>query len=115
MYPPAALQQLVRNAALRRNYEGTNAPVRMTWSDDRIEIQTPGGPYGAVTASAFGRPGVTDYRNPVPAEAMKVLGFINRFGVGIETARAALARNGNPPLEFSVEMNWVLATVRRRS
>ena len=113
-YPIPALQQLVRNAVLHRTYEGTNAPVRVTWFDDRIEIANPGGPYGAVTAALFGTPGLTDYRNPVLAEAMKVLGFVNRFGVGIETARDALARNQNPPLEFSIEPTWILVTVRRR-
>jgi ATP-dependent DNA helicase RecG len=91
-----------------------NAAVRVTWFDDRIEIANPGGPYGAVTTAGFGKPGMVDYRNPVLAEAMKVLGFVNRFGVGIATARDALQKNGNPELEFSVEPNWVLATVRRR-
>jgi ATP-dependent DNA helicase RecG len=113
-YPMPALQQLVRNAILHRTYEASNAPVRVTWFDDRIEIANPGGPYGAVTAASFGRPGITDYRNPVLAEAMKVLGYVNRFGVGIQTARDALARNGNPPLEFTVEPTWILATVRRQ-
>jgi ATP-dependent DNA helicase RecG len=114
MYPTPALQQLVRNAILHRTYEASNAPVRVTWFNDRIEIANPGGPYGAVTVASFGTPGVTDYRNPVLAEAMKILGYVNRFGVGIETARDALAKNGNPPLEFSVEPTWILATVRRR-
>jgi ATP-dependent DNA helicase RecG len=114
VYPTPALQQLVRNAILHRTYEASNAPVRVTWFNDRIEIANPGGPYGAVTAASFGTPGVTDYRNPVLAEAMKVMGYVNRFGVGIETARDALARNGNPPLEFSIEPTWILATVRRR-
>ena len=113
-YPMPSLQQLVRNAILHRTYEGTNAPARVTWFNDRIEIANPGGPYGAVTADSFGTPGVTDYRNPVIAEAMKILGFVNRFGVGIQTARAALDKNGNPPLEFSIEHTWILATVRRR-
>ena len=30
LYPPAALQQLFRNAVMHRTYEGTNAPVRVT-------------------------------------------------------------------------------------
>lgn len=113
LYPLTALQQLVRNAVLHRTYEASNAPVRVTWFNDRIEIANPGGPFGAVTQATFGRPGVTDYRNPVLAEALKVMGYVNRFGVGIQTARDALAKNGNPPLEFSVEPTWILATVRR--
>lgn len=113
-YPLAALQQLVRNALLHRNYETTNAPTRVTWFNDRIEILNPGGPFGQVTRENFGTPGVTDYRNPHLAEALKVLGYVQRFGVGIELAKSALARNGNPELKFQVEATHVLATVRKR-
>jgi ATP-dependent DNA helicase RecG len=42
-YPIEGLQQLVRNAVMHRSYEATNAPVRVYWFDDRIEIQSPGG------------------------------------------------------------------------
>ncbi len=113
-YPKAALQQLIRNAIMHRTYESTNAPVRVTWFNDRIEISNPGGPFGIVTRENFGRPGITDYRNPNLADAMKVLGFVQRFGVGIQTARAELKKNGNPELEFQIEPMTVLATVRRR-
>lgn len=114
-YPLAALQQLVRNAVMHRSYEATNAPVRVTWFTDRIEIVNPGGPYGIVTLENFGSPGVTDYRNPHLAEAMKVLGYVQRFGVGIATARRLLADNGNPPPEFEPRDTHVLVTVRRAS
>lgn len=113
-YPVAALQQLVRNAIMHRTYEGTNAPVRAYWFDDRIEIMSPGGPYGIVTAETFGQPGVVDYRNPILAEAMRVLGFVQRFGFGIPTARRLLREQGHPEPEFRVESNWVHCTVRAR-
>jgi ATP-dependent DNA helicase RecG len=113
-YPPVALQQLARNAVMHRTYEGTNTPVRVYWFDDRIEIHNPGGAYGSVTAENFGQPGVTDYRNPNLAEAMKVLGFVQRFGVGIATARAELQKNGNPALVFNVQPATVLATIRNK-
>lgn len=114
-YPIVALQQLTRNAVLHRAYEGTHAPVRITWFNDRIEIQNPGGPYGQVTRQNFGHPGITDYRNPHLAEAMKNLGYVQRFGVGIQLARKELEKNGNPALEFKVEDSHVLAIVRKRS
>ncbi|HYU52947.1 MAG TPA: RNA-binding domain-containing protein, partial [Gemmatimonadaceae bacterium] len=56
-YPLGALQQLSRNAVMHRTYESTNAPVRLTWFNDRIEIISPGGPYGTVTRQNFGQPG----------------------------------------------------------
>jgi len=112
-YPIVALQQLTRNALMHRTYEGTNAPVRVYWFSDRIEIQNPGGPYGHVNASNFGQPGVTDYRNPTLAEAMKALGYVQRFGIGIPTAQLQAANNGNPPVEFRVEPASVLAILKR--
>lgn len=113
-YPVEALRQLVRNAVMHRSYEGTNAPVRINWFSDRVEIQNPGGPFGQVSRANFGQPGITDYRNPQLAEAMRVLGYVQRFGAGIPIARRALEDNGNPPPEFQVEAAHVLVTVRRR-
>jgi len=113
-YPKIALQQLTRNAILHRSYEGTNAPVRISWFSDRIEILSPGGPYGQVNKHNFGQPDVTDYRNPYLAEAVRNLGYVQKFGVGIALARKALEKNGNPPLEFRVEDTYVLAILRRR-
>ena len=111
-YPLPALQQLARNAVMHRSYEQTNAPVRVYWFDDRIELWNPGGPFGTVTRETFGRPGFADYRNPSIATVMKTLGFAQRFGFGIADARQALAANGNPPPEFQVEAGAVLAVVR---
>jgi ATP-dependent DNA helicase RecG len=113
-YPLDALRQLVRNAVMHRTYEETHAPVRVTWFDDRIEILSPGGPYGLVSKAAFGQPGVTDYRNPGLADALRVLGFVQRFGVGIATARKALEAAGHPPLMFEVDDRWVRAIVRAK-
>jgi len=112
-YPLVALQQFARNAVMHRTYESTNAPVRITWLNDRIEIQNPGGPFGQVTKQNFGKPGVTDYRNPHLAEAMKVLGYVQRFGVGIQLAQESLRKNGNPPAKFTVEDTFVHVEIKR--
>ena len=64
------------NTIMYREYDG-NAPVLFYEYDDRIEIQDPGGLYGKVRPENFSN--VSDYRNPFIAEAMKVLGYVNRF------------------------------------
>ena len=110
--PFDAIQQLVRNALIHRVYEGTNAPVRISWFRDRVEIHSPGGPYGQVTIETFGRPGVTDYRNPSLAGVLGQLGYVQRFGLGIAVARSALDKNGNPSLELVPTLTHVLAIVR---
>jgi ATP-dependent DNA helicase RecG len=114
-YPLAALQQLTRNAVLHRSYDGTASPVRLTWYHDRVEIYSPGGPYGVVTVENFGQPGVTDYRNPVLAEAMGSLGYVQKFGAGLPIARRTLADNGNPPPEFSPDPSYVGVVIRERT
>jgi ATP-dependent DNA helicase RecG len=110
--PFEALQQLLRNAVLHRTYETSNAPVRLSWFDDRVEIHSPGGPYGQVTVETIGQPGLTDYRNPTLAAALHQLGFVQQFGVGIQISRDRLAQNGNPPLEFQASVAAVAAIVR---
>ena len=111
-YPLVALQQLTRNAIMHRTCETSTAPARISWFTDRVEIQNPGGPYGQVTIENFGTEGVTDYRNPTIAEAMRGLGYVQRFGVGIATARRALMEAGNPELEFQLEPTYIAAIIR---
>lgn len=114
-YPIVALQQVLRNAILHRTYENTNAPIRLYWFSDRVEVQNPGGPYGQVTKSNFGQPDSSDYRNPNIAAVMKELGYVQRFGVGIALARTEMQKNGNPPPEFQVEDSHVAVILRRRA
>lgn len=114
-YPLAALQQVLRNAVMHRTYENTNAPIRLYWFSDRVEIQNPGGPFGQVTLATFGKPGFCDYRNPNFAAVMKEMGYVQRFGAGIATARREMERNGNPPPEFQVQEGHIAVILRRAS
>ncbi len=58
---------------------------------------------------------MSDYRNPMLVEAMKALGYVERFGIGITRSVAALERNGNPPPEFAFEDAFVRVIVRARA
>ena len=111
-YPVGAIRQIAHNAVMHRSYEGNNAPVHVYWYNDRIEVASPGGVFGAVTIDNFGQPGITSYRNPDLAEAMKTLGFVQRFGAGIPMAKRLLQDAGHPDLEFQVDMYNVLVTIR---
>lgn len=110
-YPEWALRELLMNTVMHRNYE-SNTPVRFYVFSDHIEIQSPGGLYGEATSSNF--PTRNSYRNPVIAEAMKSLGFVNRFGYGVQRAQALLSENGNPPAEFLFDEHAVLVKIYRR-
>lgn len=110
-YPLPAILQILYNAVHHRSYEGTNTPIRVNWFNDRIEITSPGGPYGVVTPENFGT-GVTDYRNPNIGAALKTFGFVQSFGRGISIARNQLQQNGNPDLEFEVNQSMINCTIR---
>jgi ATP-dependent DNA helicase RecG len=111
-YPEWAVRELLLNAVMHRDYQ-SNTPVRFYWFSDRIEIQSPGGLYGEVTPETLTRR--NSYRNPVVAEAMKALGYVNRFGYGIQRAQALLREGGNPPPEFVFEdQRAVLVIIRKR-
>ena len=97
-----------------QTYEATNAPVHVYWFNDRIEILSPGGAFGAVTIESFGEPGLVDYRNPNLADAMRTLGFVQRFGVGIPIAKNQLAEAGHPEPEFDISNNFARVTVKAR-
>ena len=113
-YALTALQELVRNAAMHRTYEGTNSPIHVSWFDDRVEIISPGGPYGEVSAANFGQPGIVSYRNPNLADAMRVSGLVQRYGVGIPLARQALRENNQPEPTFEVDTHHVRCTTTIR-
>jgi len=110
--PFEALQQVVRNAVMHRTYEATSSPVRITWFKDRVEVQSPGGPYGLVNTGNFGQPGVTDYRNPTIAGVLAQLGFVQRFGAGLQVAQARMGSNGNPPLDLQPSDTFVNIVAR---
>ena len=113
-YPIEALRQLTRNAVMHRSYEQTNAPIKVYWFSDRIEISNPGGLFGQVNRENFGK-GTTDYRNPHLAGVMKDLGYVQRFGYGIPTAKRTLEKNGNPPPEFLLDDTYTSVVIRRQA
>ena len=110
-YPRIAVREILLNAIMHRSYE-SNAPVQFYVYEDRIDIQNPGGLYGMASPENF--PRQTDYRNPVIAEAMATLGYVNHFGRGVIRAQEALRRNGNPEAEFTFDPFHVLATIKRK-
>jgi ATP-dependent DNA helicase RecG len=111
-YPRYALREFLMNAVMHRDYESTG-PIRFYWFSDRIEIQNPGSLYGEASPENFPRQNA--YRNPVLAEAMKTLGFVNRYGSGVERAQHALKENGNSPAKFEFDAGYFLVTLNART
>jgi ATP-dependent DNA helicase RecG len=85
------------NAVAHRSYEASS-PIRFYRFANRLEIISPGPLYGEATPANF--PRQTSYRNPVIAEALAVLGFVNQYGRGVLRAQAALKANASPEAQF---------------
>ena len=91
-YPKWSIRELMMNAIMHRDYRSTG-PTMFYQFADRLELLNSGGLYGRVNARNF--PDENDYRNPIIADAMRTLGYVNRFGRGIGRVREELAENGN--------------------
>ena len=100
-YPKWAIRELAMNAIMHRDYQG-NAPVRIYQFANSLEILNHGFLYGRARPENF--PNISDYRNPVIAEAMKVLGYVNAYNLGIAEVQRRLAANGNAPAEFDFSL-----------
>ena len=98
-YPRWAIRELLMNAVMHRDYR-SNAPTKFYQYANRLEIVNAGGLYGNARPENF--PRVNDYRNPVVAEALKVLGYVNKFNRGIARVQEELIENGNGEASFNV-------------
>ncbi|MEO8146830.1 MAG: RNA-binding domain-containing protein [Bacteroidia bacterium] len=101
-YPFWSVRELILNAIIHRSYELSNAPIYIYDFADRIEIKNPGFLFGLVNANNF--PDASDYRNIELAEALKTLGYINKFNFGINTAKKYLKENNNPEPVFDLSL-----------
>ena len=111
-YPDLALRELLMNACMHRDYQ-SNMPIRLYQYEDRIEILNAGGLYGEARPENF--PTVNDYRNPIVAEAMRGLKYVNMFNRGIQRVKNLLQENGNPEPEFNVDKITAFEVVVRPS
>lgn len=98
-YPKNALRELMMNACMHRDYQA-NMPIRLYHFDDHIEIMNAGGLYGEARPENF--PMVNDYRNPIVAEAMKEMKYVNMFNQGVKRVQDMLNKNGNKEAVFDV-------------
>ena len=99
-YPQWAIRELLMNAVMHRDYR-SNTPTKFYQYKNRLEIVNPGGLYGNARPENF--PDVNDYRNPVIAEALRVMGYVNKFNRGIARVQKELVENGNGKAAFTVD------------
>lgn len=84
---------------MHRDYQ-SNMPTRFYEFTDRIEIMNPGGLYGKARPENF--PDVNDYRNPIIAQALKVMGYVNMFNRGVYRVKNMMIENGGKEPVFNI-------------
>jgi ATP-dependent DNA helicase RecG len=99
-YPMRALREAITNAVMHRDYWEVGANVFVEIYTDRVEVSNPGGlPKGMVPAD-LGRKSVR--RNPLFADLLHRIGFIEKAGTGIKRMRDEARDQGCAEPTFEV-------------
>lgn len=121
-YPLDAVHEAVCNALMHRDYStmGRGSQVQVNMYEDRLEVLSPGGLFGAVTVNTIGEVGSSSTRNPALAALLETTpyengGFVaeNR-GTGYALIESELASHDMPKAEV-IDRPSLFQIVLRRS
>lgn len=90
-----AAREALLNAVVHRDYFQSSAIFARLYPE-RLELTSPGGFIGGVTAANVLRHGPV-HRNPLLAETMVTIGYVNRVGIGVDRIFDELLRAGKGP------------------
>jgi len=98
-YPVAALREALTNAVMHRDWFIDGANVFVEIYEDRIEISSPGGLPKGMLPEDLGSKSVR--RNPLIADLLHRIAFIEKAGTGIRRMREGAREQGYPEPVFS--------------
>jgi ATP-dependent DNA helicase RecG len=98
-YPGAALREAITNAVMHRYWFIDGANVFVEIYEDRIEVSSPGGLPSGMLPEDLGSKSVR--RNPLIADLLHRIAFIEKAGTGIRRMREGAREQGYPEPEFS--------------
>lgn len=81
--PFPAVREAIINAVVHADYSQSGSPIRISFFDDRIEVDSPGMLYDGLTIEDI-RQGVSKLRNPVIGRVFMELGLVEQWGSGIQ-------------------------------
>ncbi len=97
-YPRKAIRELTVNAIAHRDYNSVGKYTRISMFTDRIEWASPGSLPGGVTVENILQEQFS--RNPTIAELLYQAGYIERFGLGLDTVMRELRKAGLPAMQM---------------
>ena len=110
--PEVALREAVINAVCHRNYFEKGANIVIAIFSDRVEISNPGGLPSGLSKESFGHKSIT--RNPLIADLLHRIGYIEKIGTGIKRIKDAIAETSNCSVEFKIDEHWFSAIFYRK-
>ena len=99
-YPLSAVREAITNAICHRNYFST-ANTHVSIFDDRIEIWNPGGLPPELSIEDLKKPHKSIPRNPLIANALFLIKYIERWGTGTQRIVEDVIAQGLPEPEFN--------------
>ena len=111
-YPLEALREALINAVCHRDYTvPSNTDIRIL--DDRLEIWSPGGlPFGITLPELF-KPHKSVLRNRGIASMLYVIGWIEKWGSGIDKIRRLCRSEKKPEPEYEEQTQTLVARFRK--
>ncbi len=109
-FPQEVYREALLNALVHRDYQ-RHGPVYLRHYPDRLEISSPGGFYGGVTAeNLLGHEPVT--RNRLLAEALQRIGLVERAGMGVKRMFQVMLSFGKEPPAYEATADFVRVNLR---
>ncbi|MEZ4867855.1 MAG: ATP-binding protein [Caldilineaceae bacterium] len=108
-YPSAAVREAIINACCHRDYH-ERVPIQLKIYDDRLVIGNPGGLLPGLHVTEL--EGKHKTRNPLLADWLQAVGYVERFGIGILRMREAMEQAGLPAPMFSSRPDWFEVALR---
>lgn len=108
--PIKAVREALVNAYAHTDYSQAGAPIRISIFDDRLEIENPGLlPFGLTIDDII--EGVSKIRNKIIVRVLHELGYIERWGLGINRIMESCTNAGLPLPEFKEMANRFRVTI----
>lgn len=86
LVPEVSFREAVANALAHRRWD-LHAAIRISMSDDAIEVTSPGGLPEGVDEDLYLAGGISELRNPIIGNVLFRLGLIERLGTGVRRIR----------------------------
>ena len=108
--PVGILREVVINALVHADYSQRGAPTRISFFDDRIEVENPGILLPGMTIEDM-KQGVSKIRNSVIARIFREAGLIEQWGSGVRRIFKEAGELGLPELqimEIGMRMRFIV-------